>query len=183
VFSWLRKRLAHRTAQRRGQEHFAAAEGSLAERYCVVSLMMAIEDEKVVQQLDRLPPRDELPFMMGYECCMMWAIKTGLEGTLEPEKVQAALGAMKRHLETHGWFEPSAFEKIWSRTQIVMPIAMNIGSGPNAPPPFPIAEMQVVLEQAGYPLTQIMATELEFGIYMAIMMTELKKTAQSVTRN
>jgi hypothetical protein len=182
VIAWLRNRLAKWADERRGKKHFAAAEGSLEERCFIVALMLAIEAREVVKQTAKLTPNDQLIFMMGYECCMMWAIKSGMEKVVKPERVQSAVLAMKRHLAKHAWYESTAFEKIWARTDVMMPIGMNAAAGPDAPPPFPVAEMLISLNQAGYPLNSMNATNLHFGMQMFLTMVNLSRAAASIAQ-
>ena len=126
-------------AEKRFKEHFAAAEGSFIERSSVAGLMTAIEANEVAEQRTQQTPDNQLVFMMGYECCMMWAIKSGLEKVLKSEQVQPAVLAMQRYLAQHGWYQAEAFESIWAQTEVMMPIAMNTGYGPDAPPPLPLS--------------------------------------------
>ncbi len=173
MFTWLKQRFARRTAEQRGREHFAAAEGSYVERCCIVGLMIAIEAEEIAKQREKLIPDSKMIFMMAYECCMMWAIKSGMETVLKPEEVRSAVVAMQRHLAKHGWYQRGAFEKIWSKIEVLMPMAMTVGAEPGAPPPYPLAEMLMAAEQAGYPLDLTgFDFDVRFGIYVLIMIQQ-----------
>jgi len=182
MFTWLKERWLRRKAQQQDGEHFAADEGSYIERMCIMGLMMATEAEPIKEQReqttpeDQLTPEDKMIFMMGYECCMMWAIKSGIEKVLQPEEVNATVLAMQKHVAKHGWYKAGAFEKIWASMEIFMPIAMS--QGPNAPPPFPIAEIMMALNDAGYPLYH-MPHGLHFGVYVLRIIRELTSAAQS----
>jgi hypothetical protein len=182
VFTWLRKRLAKRTAEKRFKELVAATEGSFIERASVAGLMMAIEAEEVTKQRAQLTPDNQLIFMMGYECCMMWAIKSGVENVLRPEQVQSVVLAMKRHLAKQTWHQAEAFEKIWAQTEVMMPKAMNMCYGPDAPPPYPVAEMILALNQAGYPLPMVELTDIKFGMHMLGMMLNLTRASRSAAQ-
>ena len=56
---------------------------------------------------------------------------------------------------------------------------MNAGSGPDAPPPYPVAEMLIALEQAGCRLDQMVGLDIKFGMYMMLMMVELTQAAKA----
>jgi hypothetical protein len=142
--------------------------------------MMAIEAEEIAKQREKLTPDGQMTFMMAYECCMMWAIKSGMEKVLKPEEVQSAVLAMRRHLAKHGWYQPEPFEKIWAEMEILMPIAMSQGA--DAPPPYPVAQMLLAPNQAGYPLDLMMGTDLNFGFYVLLMIQQLADAAKSAAK-
>jgi hypothetical protein len=182
MFGWFRERLARWAAERRGRQHYSAAEGSDVERFAIVGLMMAIETEDVVAERQKLTQANQTIFMLGYECCMMWAIKSGAEKVLKPEQVTSLVLAMKRHLAKHAWYQAEAIEKIWNRVEVMMPMAMNMNYGPDAPPPYPPAELHIALDQAGYPLDKKAGVNVKFGMCMLLMMVELSKRIQSIAR-
>ena len=173
-------------AEKRFKERFAAVEGSFIERTSVAGLMMAFEADEVAEQRRQLTQNSQSVFMMGYECCMMWAIKTGLEKVLKPEQVQSAVLAMKRYLTQHGWYQAEAFEKIWAQTEVMMPIAMNTRTGPDAPPPYPLAEMLIGLDQAGHALPMaemVKLTDVMFGMHMFAVMLNLTQASRSAAQD
>jgi hypothetical protein len=173
-------------AERQFRERFALIEGSFIERSSIAGLMMAIEADEVVEQWKQLAPDNQSVFMMGYECCMMWAIKSGLEKVLKPEQVQSAVLAMKRYLAQHGWYQAEAFEQIWAQTEVMMPSAMKTGHGPDAPPPYPLAEMLMALDQAGHALPMaemVKLTDVRFGIHMLGVMLNLTQASRSVAED
>jgi hypothetical protein len=102
---------------------YEAAEGTSLERHCIASLMLAMESEEIARQRRELSPDSEKIFLTTYECCMMWAIKRGLESEVDREGVQAAVGAMQRHLEKHAWYDGTAFKRIWTAMEKAMPMA------------------------------------------------------------
>jgi hypothetical protein len=163
-------------------QHYLAAKGSEAERYAIAGLMVAVEANEVTQERRQLTQTDQTKFMMGYECSMIWAIKTGAENVLNPKETQSMVLAMKRHLAEHGWHEAEAFDRIWERVDAMMPIAFNAKYGTDAPPPYPVAEMQLALDQAGYPLSQAVGLDVRFGIFMMLTMRELTKAAEATSR-
>ncbi|SRR6266478_7834784 len=173
-------------AEKRFKKRVASTKGSFIERASIAGLMMAIQADEVAEQRTQLTPDHQLVFMMGYECCMMWAIKSGIEKVLKPEQVQSALLAMKRYLAQHGWYEPEAFEKIWAQTKVMMPIAMNTRYGPDAPPPYPIAEMLIGLDQAGYSLPmaeKVKLSDVRFGLHMFGVMVNLTRASRSAAQD
>jgi hypothetical protein len=182
MFAWLKKRLERRPAGRRGKDHFPLAHGSLLERWAIAELMMAVEGDEVAEVRRHLTQANQMALMMGYESCMMWAIKTGMEKALKPQQTQSLLLAMKKHLGKHGWYQAEAFERIWARVEEMMPMAMNMTGDPNAPPPYPVAELQIALDQAGYHLEQLVGLDVKFGIYFYLTMCELTKAAQARAR-
>jgi hypothetical protein len=180
--AWLKKRLNRQSREQRSKEHFSAAEGSFVERCAIVGLMMAIEADEVAEERRPLTQADQLAFMMGYECCMMWAIKVGTEKAYNAEKTRSLVVAMQKHLAKHGWYQAGTFEKIWARVEDMMPFAMNMSGDPNAPPPYPVAELQVALDQAGCHLAQFVGLDVRFGMYMFLVMCELTKAAEAAAR-
>jgi hypothetical protein len=173
-------------AEKRFKERFAATEGSFIERSSIAGLMMAIEADEVAEQKAQLTPDSQLVFMMGYECCMMWAIKSGIERVLKPEQVQSAVLAMKRYLAQHGWHQAETFERIWAQTEVMMPIAMNTRYGPDAPPPYPLAEMLIALDQAGHSLPmaeKVKLTDVRFGMHMFGVMMNLTQASRSAAQD
>jgi hypothetical protein len=67
------------------------------------------------------------------------------------------------------------FENIWEQTESVMRIAFK--TAPDAPPPWPIAQMLMAPILAGYPLDPMIGADLDFGMWVALMMVETTKTA------
>jgi hypothetical protein len=176
MFKWLKARFARRSAEKRGREIFAAAEGSYVERCSIVGLMMAIEADEIAEQRGKLKPDGQVVFMMAYECCMMWAIKTGMGKVLKPEEVQSGVHTMQRNLAKNRWYQPGAFERIWAQMEILMPIAMS--TEPGAPPPYPVAEMLMAPNLAGYPIDPMVGSDMKFGIYVLLMMQQLADAAE-----
>jgi hypothetical protein len=173
-------------AEKRFMQRFAAAEGSFIERSSVAGLMMAIEADEVAEQRTQLSPDNQSAFMMGYACCMMWAIKSGMERLLKPEQVQRVVLGMKRHLAKLAWYQADALEKIWAQTEVMMPIAMNTRYGPDAPPPYPLAEMLIALDQAGHSLPmaeKVKLTDVRFGIHMLGVMLNLTQASRSAVQD
>jgi hypothetical protein len=180
MFAWLKKRLNRQSREQRSKEHFDKAEGSYVERAAIVGLMMAVEAEEVAVERQPLKQADQFAFMMAYECCLMWAIKVGAEKIYNAERTRSLVMAMQKHLARHAWYQAGAFEKIWERVEVMMPFAMNASGDPNAPPPYPVAELQMALDQAGYHLSQPVGMDFKFGMYMFLMMRELTKAATAV---
>lgn len=176
VLEFFLAQMRDQEGEKRGREIFAAAEGSYVERCSIVGLMMAIEGDEIAEQRGKLKPDGQIIFMMAYECCMMWAIKTGLGKVLKPEEVQSAVHTMQRHLAKNGWYQPAAFEKIWAQMEILMPIAMS--TEPGAPPPYPVAEMLMAPNLAGYPIDPIVGSNMKFGIYVLLLMQQLTDAAE-----
>jgi hypothetical protein len=86
--------------------------------------MLALESEEIAEQRRHLTPDCEKIFMTTYECCVMWAIKRGLESELDREGVQSAVRAMQCQLAKHAWFEAATFKRIWAAMEKMMPMAM-----------------------------------------------------------
>jgi hypothetical protein len=145
--------------------------------------MMAIEANEVAEERRPLTHSDQVVFMMGYECCMMWAIKVGAEKAYDAEMTRLLVLAMQKHLAKHGWYQAGTFEKIWARVELIMPFAMNMSGDPNAPPPYPIAELQMALDQAGYHLAQPVGLDVKFGMHMLLVMCQLTNAAEAAVRN
>jgi hypothetical protein len=182
VFSWIRKLLSPRATTKNAEDHYAVAEGSKVERCAIAGLMVALESDEVAAERKQLTQANQVIFMMGYECCMMWAIMTGAERVLNAELVQSLVVAMVRHLANHGWYKAGSFEAIWGRVQSMMPIAMKLSGGQDAPPPYPVAELMIALDQAGYHLDQPVGQDIGFGIYMFVTMRELSRATEAATR-
>jgi hypothetical protein len=108
----------------RAREFYESAEGTSLERYCIAGLMLATQSEEIAEQRRHLSGDCEKIFMTTYECCMMWAIKRGLESELDSEGVQSAVQAMQGHLAKYDWFEAAAFKRIWTAMERMMPMAM-----------------------------------------------------------
>ena len=174
MFAWLKQRLARRRAEQRGREIFSAAQGSYVERCAIVALLTAIEAEDIGKQREKMSRDSQMIFMIAYECCMMWAIKSGMETALKPQEVRSAVLAMQRHLASHAWYQAGPFEKIWAKMQVLMPRAMI--RTPDAPMVYPAAEMLMAANEAGYPLDLMIASDLEFGIKVLLMIQQLHKT-------
>jgi hypothetical protein len=108
------------------REFYETAEGTSLERYCIAGLMLAIESEEIAVQRRALTHDSDMVFMMTYECCVMWAIKRGLESEFDAEGVGCAVRAMQRHLANQVWYEATAFKRIWSAMEKIMPMAMTV---------------------------------------------------------
>ena len=168
--------MARKAAEKRGRELLASVDGTLLERYSIVGLVLAIETGDVSQQLVKLSANEKTNFLMAYSCCMIWAIKNGISLVVNQEVVQATVVAMHRYLSKNNRFQQEALAKIWSRTEQMMLIAFN--TDPNAPPPYPIAQMLMAATQAGYPINMSVGIDIRFGIHMLVMMKHLSETAQ-----
>jgi hypothetical protein len=156
--------------------HFSAAEGSQVQRGCIAAAMVAIEDEPVQKARNLLSAEDQVIFMMTYECFVMWGFKRGLETVLKPAVVEPIIVAMRRHFAKHGFYRPDAFQKIWDQMQTVMPMAMN-------PTPegviYPAAEMLMAPTLAGYPLDPMISADLEFGVFVGLVIGDLVRIARA----
>jgi len=93
--------------------------------------MLAIESEEIAKQRRELTADSEKIFMTTYECCVMWAIKRGLESELDPEGVESAVHVMQRHLAAYAWYEPTAFKRVWAAMEKMMPMAMTAKHQPH----------------------------------------------------
>jgi len=113
------------------RDFYDAAEGTSLERYCIAGLMLALESEEIARLRRDLSPDSEKILMTTYECCMMWAIKRGLESEVDREGVQSAVGAMERHLAKQTWYESTAFKRIWAAMEKTMPMAMAMQRRPH----------------------------------------------------
>jgi peptide methionine sulfoxide reductase MsrB len=113
------------------RDFYDAAEGTSLERYCIAGLMLAMESQEIAKQRRELTGDAEKIFMTTYECCMMWAIKRGLESELDLEGVQSAVRAMQRHLAKHAWYDATAFKRVWAAMEKMMPMAMMIQRQPH----------------------------------------------------
>jgi DNA-directed RNA polymerase subunit RPC12/RpoP len=114
----------------RAREFYETAEGTSLERYCIAGLMLAIESEEIAAQRRALTPDRDMIFMTTYECCVMWAIKRGLESEVDAQGVQSAVRAMQRHLAKQAWYEATAFKRIWAAMERMMPMAMTVKRQP-----------------------------------------------------
>lgn len=178
-----RKMTASRTVEQPGREHLPPTEDSYLERCCIDGLMTAIEDKNVTKQWESLTPDSQMNFMIAYECCMMWAIRSGLEKVLKPEEVRSAVIAMRRHLAKHGWYERLAFKKMWAQMKLLMPFAMTISPQPDAPPPYPLAEMVEAANQAGYPFhLSGFDWDIKFGIHVLVWIQQLSRAAEEAAQ-
>jgi hypothetical protein len=159
----------------RFQQHFFAAEGSQVERGCAAA-MVAIEEEPVQRQRNKLSAEDQVIFMMAYESFVMWAFKRGLETLMKPPEVTPVILAIHKNFAKRGFYRPDAFEKIWEKMQVVMPKAMN-------PTPegvvYPVVEMLMAPTLAGYPLNPMIAADLEFGAFVGLVVGDLFRIARA----
>jgi hypothetical protein len=179
MFGWFKKKpppAQHDDRIARFKHHIATTEGPQVQRGCVAAAMVAIEDESVRNQRNKLSADDQLIFMMTYECFVMWAMKRGLETVLKATEVEAVIMAIHRHFAKYGFYRPDAFEKIWDKMQVVMPMAMS-------PSPegvvYPAADMLMAPTLAGYPLNPMIAADLEFGVFVGLVIGDLVTVAQA----
>jgi hypothetical protein len=84
---------------------------------------------------------------------------------------------MQRHFAKQAIYRPQAFEKIWDKMQVVMPMAMN--STPDGAPPYPAAEMLMAPTLAGYPLDPVNGADLEFGMFISFVVGDLARIARA----
>jgi hypothetical protein len=103
--------------------HFGKAEGSEFQRICIATAMSEIEDKMVQAQRVQLSAKDQMIFMMTYECAVMWCLKRGMEDLAKPEKSDSAIAAMRQHFAKHAWYQPESFRRIWNQMQVTMPKA------------------------------------------------------------
>ena len=164
------------TPEERGEEIYLSVEGSELDRLAVVGLMTAIEAPEIATQVSSLKPDSKMIFMMAYECCMMWATKVGMESVLQPEIVQSSIRTMRDYIIKHGWYQAGAFEKIWAEIQTLMPLAMR--SEPGGPPSYPVVEMLMAPNLAGFPLDVKIGSDMRFGFFVAMMINYLTDTSR-----
>jgi hypothetical protein len=179
VFNWFKRNPQVEQPKEiatRFRHHFSAAEGSQIQRGCIAAAMVAIEEEPVQKQRNKLPAKDQIIFMMTYECFVMWAFKQGLEKVLKPADVGPVIVAMHRHFAKHAFYQPDAFAKIWDKMQVLMPKAM----APAAKGVIcPAADMLRAANLAGYPLEPTIGADLEFGAFVSKAIGELVTRAQA----
>jgi hypothetical protein len=128
MFGWFSRKPKTETQEQcvaRLQHHFLLAKGSKGQRLAIAAAMSALEKDLVQQQRLRLASEEQAVFMMTYECFVMWAIKGGMDATLNREEVESTVLAIHHHFTKHAWYRPDAFEKIWDQTQVLMPIALS----------------------------------------------------------
>ncbi len=147
--------------------HFEKAEGSDSQRVCIATAMSEIEDKSVQAQRLQLSETDQPIFMMTYECAVMWCLKRGMEDLLKPEETESVIVAMRRHFAKHAWYQPEPFQRIWSQMQVIMPRAI-MKTDDAGCPPYPLAEMSIAAELAGYPLHISTLTDLRFGMHVGL---------------
>ena len=179
MFSWFKRNPQveqPREIATRFRHHFSAAEGSQIQRGCSAAAMVAIEEEPVQKQRNKLLAEDQIVFMMTYECFVTWAFKQGLEKVLKPADVEPVIVAMHRHFAKHAFYRPEAFEKIWGKMQVLMPKALT----PTAKGVIgPAASMLMAANLAGYPLDPMIGADLEFGAFVGKAIGELVTRAQA----
>jgi hypothetical protein len=175
MFAWLKQQLAQRAAKKRYAQHFASAEGPDFHRSIIAAGMHEVEDGVVAKVRKRMSPNHESNFMMAYECVVSWALKTGIESVLGQEGAGPAIAALHRYFEKHAWYRPGAFEKVWEEIQFAMPQAMQ--PGPDGTPPYPLAEMVIAANEAGYPC-DVTAIGLTFGFHVLQTMHALFSVGQ-----
>jgi hypothetical protein len=157
--------------KRQFDRHVAQAEGSDFERACIAAAMCEIEHERVDAQRAQLSKADQLVFMIAYECAAMWCIQHGMEDLLAPEATEFAINAIRRHFAEHAWYEPEPFQRIWDQMQVFMPTAMKTDEGGS--PPYPLAEMMLAAQKAGYWCDIAKLTDLAFGMHVGAALERL----------
>jgi hypothetical protein len=168
--------LAKRAFKKRYKRIFAAAEGSNLQRSFIAIAMLAIEDDLVQEQRTNLAVNDQMIFMMTYECLVMWALRRGMATVLKREEFGSTLDAMHLHFARHAWYRPDAFEKIWNRMEVLMPLAMKPDDSGII---YPVAEMIEAANQAGYPLNPMIGARLKFGMHVGLEIGRLGDFARS----
>jgi hypothetical protein len=78
---------------------------------------------------------------------------------------------MRRHFAEHAWYQLEPFEEIWDQIQLVMPRAMTTDE--RGSPPYPLAEMLIAAQAAGYPLDKAKLTDLAFGMHVGAAVERL----------
>jgi hypothetical protein len=135
--------------------------------------MLELEDEKVREHRLLLSPEDQTVFMMSYECFVMWCLREGMQSLLNPGEIESGVMGMQGHFAKHAWYQPEAFEKIWDKMCIMMPKAMSLV------PPFPLAEMIMAVQAAGYSFEIVKLTSLQFGMYLGCKIPVLVELGRS----
>jgi hypothetical protein len=176
VFAWLKQHLARKAFQKSFERHYGAAEGSHIQRSVIAAAMSEIEYEMVQRQRAKQSPKDQIAFMITYECMVMWSLGKGMELELDQQALDSAILAIQAHFAKHAWYQDDAFRKIWQQMQRYMPMAMR--PGPNGHPPFPVAEMAIAAQLAGYPYNVAMVCELSFGFHVASTILRLAEFAR-----
>jgi hypothetical protein len=180
MFGWFRKKTEPTPQERevaRLQHHFHLAEGSESQRFAVAAAMSAIERDLVQRQRQKLPPEDEFVFMMAYECFVMWAIKRGMDTVLQREEIESAIVAIHRHFAKHAWYRADDFEKIWDRMQALMPMALKTDGSAMV---YPITEIILAANQAGFPLDLMICADMELGIHVVVEIGRLANVANEM---
>jgi hypothetical protein len=162
-------------AWQRGIDRFTKAEGSEFQRLCVATTMSALEDRELRETVHLMSSADQLVFMMAYACAVMWCLKRGMEGLLKAEDIESAIVAMRQYFAKHAWYQPKAFQEIWDKMQVVMPISMKTDHGP-----YPVADMITAANMAGYPISVSKITDIRFGMYVALRLGGLVPLGRSL---
>jgi hypothetical protein len=137
--------------------------------------MLAIEGELVKVQRGKLSAKNQMIFIMTYECFVMWALKRGMDSVLERKVVESAVVALQQHFAKHAWYQPDVFEKIWDQIQNLMPLTLRPTDKGII---YPAAEMIEAANQAGYPLDPMIAADLDFGMHVLMVIQPLAEIAQ-----
>jgi hypothetical protein len=153
------------------KHHFEQAEGLEFERVCIAAAMSAIEQKRL-----ELSPSDQAIFMIAYECAVMWFLTRAMQELLKPDEIESVVLAIKGHFAKHAWYETEAFEKIWNKMQIDMPVAIKPD---DRCPPYPLAGMIMAVQGAGYPLDVNKLLSLKFGLYVGVRLGTLAGLGRS----
>lgn len=160
-----------RIDEERFRAHFSAAVGTFLERASIGIAMVALEDDYLSEKRMELSPEDQAIFMTSYASMVTWVLANEIRTVVAQPELTQIVDALQAYISTETWYRQDAFPKLWKEMQIFMPMAMNCDVG--APPPYPLADMLLAADAAGYPLSNKVRPSLKFGTYVLWRNTRL----------